>query len=798
MSEPLAPGARVGRYTLAERLGSGAAGVVFSAVSDGGAPVALKVLRPDAAEDREAVARMEREAAILRALDHPGIVAAREVGRLEDGRPWIAMERLDGRSLRELCTEGALRGDGPGAWRLLRPVCDALAAAHAGGVIHRDIKPENLLLDHRGRARVVDFGLARSVEPGGSSLTGPGVAVGTPPYMSPELWWSAALSPAVDQYAFACTLYELLVGRTPFVADSFAGWMEGHLHGAVPSVGDAVRDAATRVRVDRFFQRALAKDVASRFASMTDLRAEADEVLGRAESPDASRMRGAAWVALWVALGPVGLLVSGHGGVHRPAELLRLAGVIGVLPLGFGLLAGAMALRGATPWALAACTVATGVLCASAGWGATLSHVANAAPEQRFALLHQGLLEADVNRAIGYWLAWSALCAGLAIGPRRDGRAPGLARWACFALLGWTARCLGVHVSLAAALCLAPLGLFLSRDTRARTEWLAAASCALAAMACAWGAVSTRIAAQEAAVWRDALERASRVSALSSLARESLGSTAVCVSSCAALLVSCALGARRARASASANPRRAAAAAGVALALVALEAAQRGRVRDARDGARAVLAPQFELFSRLELPRARGLGIPSLAPSVQLAQDVVAIDGRSVLRVEALDTERGRSALAADLAHRFARERGGLARWTLAVDRRTPWRRVRALWALAREVGGGQVELLFARGEAPRWTRWAPPESATMLPQDYAAFALSSRDDPRVWRVAEEASFESVLPGLCGRSTEGEGRLGAPREERPDGRTPSGVADGPARGGASEAADTRIEPDRGR
>lgn len=211
------PGDRVGRYVLEAPLGEGGGGVVWRArQSDLDRLVALKRLRRELTGPRER-ARFEREARVAGALDHPSAVAIYELGEHE-GELFLAMELVEGISLRAKCDEGATLRE---AIDIAAQIADVLASAHfdSGGgtpLVHRDLKPENVVLDE-GRARILDFGLAfRTDSERDARMTREGVVAGTPAYLSPEQARGAKVGPPTDVYALGCILYELVSGRVPF------------------------------------------------------------------------------------------------------------------------------------------------------------------------------------------------------------------------------------------------------------------------------------------------------------------------------------------------------------------------------------------------------------------------------------------------------------------------------------------------------------------------------------------------------------------------------------------------------
>ncbi|MBZ0114903.1 MAG: serine/threonine protein kinase, partial [Thermoanaerobaculia bacterium] len=194
-------------------IGRGASGQVYRVRHpELGFDVALKVLH---FTDPELTARMLREARVQSSVDHPGVARVFETGELADGRPWIAMELVDGPTLGQLGPSLALED----RIRVVRQIAEALHASHAIGLIHRDVKPSNIILREVAggwQPVLVDFGLAREVSISGPTLTGQ--ALGTPGYMAPEqiAGASSELDCRADVYGLGVVLYELLAGRLPF------------------------------------------------------------------------------------------------------------------------------------------------------------------------------------------------------------------------------------------------------------------------------------------------------------------------------------------------------------------------------------------------------------------------------------------------------------------------------------------------------------------------------------------------------------------------------------------------------
>src|SRR5215469_12053057 len=209
-------GIRVGRYQVAELLGRGGMGEVYSARdTELNRAVAMKFLSPQRLGSSETVERLIQEARAASALNHPGIVTVHEVIRSEDSLA-IVMERVDGMALRKLSGNPNPAAE---VARLGNQIAEALAAAHAGGVVHRDIKPENLMLRPDGYVKVLDFGAAAQI---GTDDDLAGIPIGTLGYMSPEQVQGKPLTGASDVFSLGVVLTELATGRHPFLQDTAA------------------------------------------------------------------------------------------------------------------------------------------------------------------------------------------------------------------------------------------------------------------------------------------------------------------------------------------------------------------------------------------------------------------------------------------------------------------------------------------------------------------------------------------------------------------------------------------------
>ena len=213
MTSKIMPGTEIGRFQLVERIGHGGMGIVYRGFDPLlNRPAAIKLLAPHLGSDKDALARFHREAALVASLKHSNIATVYEFGESQ-GRPYIAMEWIAGRTLKEvLIDEGELSEER--SLYLFDQLANALDYAHGRGVIHRDLKPANILVGADDLVTIVDFGVAWLDD--SQSLTQTGSIVGTPLYMSPEQIQGKPLDGRSDQYSLAVILYEMLCGKTPF------------------------------------------------------------------------------------------------------------------------------------------------------------------------------------------------------------------------------------------------------------------------------------------------------------------------------------------------------------------------------------------------------------------------------------------------------------------------------------------------------------------------------------------------------------------------------------------------------
>ena len=270
-----------GRYRIVRKLGTGGMANVYLAEDEVlGRRVAIKILNDRHAGDDQFVERFRREAKNAASLSHPNIVSIYDRGEAE-GTYYIAMEYLDGRSLKELIVA---RGPAPVnvAIDYARQILTAIRFAHRHGIVHRDIKPHNVLVDAEGRLKVTDFGIARA---GTSQMTEAGSIIGTAQYLSPEQARGAPVDQTSDLYSVGVVLYELLTGVVPFSGDTPVEIAMKHLS-STPESPSAKR-AEIPHDLDMIVLRALAKDPSDRYQSAEEMDADLARVArGAAVSPE--------------------------------------------------------------------------------------------------------------------------------------------------------------------------------------------------------------------------------------------------------------------------------------------------------------------------------------------------------------------------------------------------------------------------------------------------------------------------------------------------------------------------------
>jgi Tol biopolymer transport system component/predicted Ser/Thr protein kinase len=318
------PGDVFGHYRIVEPLGKGGMGEVFVAEDTRlHRRVALKVLPPMVAADPAQRERFEREARAVAALNHPNIVTIHSVEEL-DGRMFLTMELVDGKPLGEIIPRGGLPLD-----RILRigiEVADAMAAAQQQGITHRDLKPANIVIASSGRAKVLDFGLAKlrdaeavpaddltRMSPGGGDLTGEGKIVGTVAYMSPEQAEGKPVDPRSDIFSLGVVLHEMSTGEKPFKGDTNVSVISSIIKDVPPLITDS--NPSLPGDLARIVRRCLAKDPERRYQTAADLRNELEDLKQDAASGTIVMPRPVVrgrmpWAGIIAGVGVVGVLAA--------------------------------------------------------------------------------------------------------------------------------------------------------------------------------------------------------------------------------------------------------------------------------------------------------------------------------------------------------------------------------------------------------------------------------------------------------------------------------------------------------
>jgi hypothetical protein len=320
----LAPGTRLGAYEIGGALGAGGMGEVYRARDVKlHRDVAIKILPESMAREPDRLARFEREAQVLAALNHPhvgGIHGLEEAGGVQA----LVLELVEGPTLAGRLEHGALPVDE--AIDVARQIADALEAAHELGIIHRDLKPANIKLRPDGTVKVLDFGLAKALESVSTlsaladsptvtspAMTRAGTILGTAAYMSPEQARGRAVDRRTDVWSFGCVVYECLTGRRAFPGDSVSDCIAGILQ-AEPDW--SMLPAATPGRVRELVRRCLTRDVRRRLRDMGEARITLDDArTGAPEPANAAAVRERAGSRVWLGLAVAGLIAAGTAAV---------------------------------------------------------------------------------------------------------------------------------------------------------------------------------------------------------------------------------------------------------------------------------------------------------------------------------------------------------------------------------------------------------------------------------------------------------------------------------------------------
>ncbi len=266
-----------GRYQVGELLGYGGMAEVHRGRDLRlGRDVAIKMLRTDLARDATFQERFRREAQNSAALNHPAIVAVydtgEEISAAGEKQPFIVMEFVNGQTLKEVLAQEQ-RIQPRRALEMIADICAALEFSHRHGIIHRDIKPGNVMITQNGQVKVMDFGIARALASGATTMTQTSAVIGTAQYLSPEQARGESVDARSDVYAAGCVLFELLVGHPPFVGDSPVSVAYQHVREDPKAPSDINHEISPDV--DAIVLKALAKNPLNRYQSAQEMRADA-------------------------------------------------------------------------------------------------------------------------------------------------------------------------------------------------------------------------------------------------------------------------------------------------------------------------------------------------------------------------------------------------------------------------------------------------------------------------------------------------------------------------------------------
>ena len=278
------------RYKIRRRIGQGGMGAVYAAEHvEFGRSVALKVLAPELSQQQDMLTRFRGEARAASQIGHPGIIDVFDFGTTDDGCVFFAMELLEGEDVAQVLAREQRIGVARAA-RIIAETAAAVGAAHGKGIVHRDLKPENIYLVKRSgkeSVKVLDFGVAKATDPfmgPEQGVTGRGTVVGTPEYMSPEQASGNPVDARSDVYSLGCILYEMFVGKPPFVGKNFVTVLMKHIGQPPIPPREQQPPADIPPALEKVIMKALAKEPAQRYASMDEL---ARSVVQASAEPDA-------------------------------------------------------------------------------------------------------------------------------------------------------------------------------------------------------------------------------------------------------------------------------------------------------------------------------------------------------------------------------------------------------------------------------------------------------------------------------------------------------------------------------
>ncbi len=300
---PLSPGEYLGRYEIQALLGTGSMGEVYRATDRRlRRDVAIKVLLQEFSSNPERLGRFQREARAVSSLNHPNIVSVLDVGE-HAGSPYLVTELLEGEPLSQRCARGPIALDS--ALKIGLQIAHGLAAAHDKGIIHRDIKPENVFILSDGRIKILDFGLAKLLDPSGAAndngdepdpiVTTAGVALGTVDYMSPEQMRGLPADHRTDLFSFGALLHEMLTASPPFHRESATDTFAAILDDDPPTLAKCGVKAPKSVQ--KLLLRCLEKKLEARIQSAPELVAALEASTAAADAPRTDSAHGTSSIA---------------------------------------------------------------------------------------------------------------------------------------------------------------------------------------------------------------------------------------------------------------------------------------------------------------------------------------------------------------------------------------------------------------------------------------------------------------------------------------------------------------------